>query len=66
MDLERVWTDQQGDNNDDRFGSLSDSYFEYDLSEWRNVQREREQSRSLGFGNYSCLEAQLPVISAIE
>jgi len=42
------------------------SYFEYDLSEWRNVQQEREQSLSLGFENYSCLDAQLPVISAIE
>jgi hypothetical protein len=64
MDLERVWTDQQCDNNDER--SLSDSYFEYDLSEWRNVQQECEQSLSLGFENYSCLDAQLPVISAIE
>jgi casein kinase I family protein HRR25 len=64
IDLERVWTDPQGDQNDAR--SLSDSYFECDLSEWRNVQLEREQSLSLGFENYSCLDAQLPVISAIE
>jgi casein kinase I family protein HRR25 len=35
IDLERVWTDQQGDKNDAR--SLSDSYFDHDLSEWRTV-----------------------------
>jgi casein kinase I family protein HRR25 len=64
-DLERVWTeDQQADNSDE--GDLSDSYFGYDLSEWRNIQQERKQSIILGLEKYDYLDAQLPVILAIE
>ena len=64
-DLERVWTDDQqaGSSNE---GDLSDSYFGYDLSEWRNIQQEQKQPIGPGLGNYDCLDAQLPVISAIE
>jgi casein kinase I family protein HRR25 len=62
-DLEWVCTeDQPADSSDKR--CLSDSYYEYDLSEWRNIQQEL--SLSLGLEDYSSLDAQLPVISAIE
>ena len=64
-DLERVLTDDQQAGNSDE-GDLSDSYFGYDLSEWRNIQQERKQSIGPGLENYDCLDAQLPVISAIE
>ena len=43
---------------------LTDSYYESDFSEWRNVQQEL--SHCLSLVDYSGLDAQLPVISTIE
>lgn len=63
---DRGWAlteDQQADDSDE--GDLSDSYFQEDLSQWRDIQQERKQSLSLGLDNYDYLNAELPVISAI-
>jgi len=61
-DLEWAWSecDMIGQRN------LEDSYFNRDLSQWRNAQGECAESLGLSPESYADLHAQLLVISGIE
>jgi len=61
-DLKWAWSDSE--MIDER--ELDDSYFNWDLSQWRNAQQEWKDSLGLSQANYINLDAQLSVILGIE